>query len=713
MRAALSRRSLLKAGAAGGLAAGFLLGFRLPLARAAGEFEPNAFIRIAGDGGITLIMPQVEMGQGTYTSISMILAEELDADFARVAVEHAPPSDKLYGNPFFGIQVTGNSNSIRAFWDPLRKAGATARAMLVAAAAQEWKVDPATCRAAASQVFHDASGRNLAYGVLADIAGSITPPTDAPLKAVKDFTLIGKPLKRLDTPGKVNGSVVYGIDELPAGVKFAALTLSPVQGGKVVKVDDSKAKGLPGVRQVIVLDDVVAVVGDHTWAAKQGLAALDIAWDDGPNAAIGSAEVWAALRAASTQKGAVAKAEGDADKALGDGDRLDADYEMPFLAHAAMEPMNCVAHVTADGCELWIGTQVMTRVQSEVAKALGLPPEKVIVHQHLLGGGFGRRLEPDMAIISARIAQKVDNPLKVIWSREEDIRHDVYRPVYRDVMSASLKDGRINAWTHRVTGSAVIARWFPPAYSKDIDIDGVDSAADIPYGIPNLRVEFVRKEPGVVTTGFWRGVGPNNNVFAVESFIDELAHKAGKDPVAFRIAMLDKTPRLKAAVQMAAEKSGWGGALPPRAGRGIAAQVSFGSFIATVIEAEADADGEVKLRRIVSAVDTGIPVNPDTIVAQIQGGLVFGLTAALFGEITIDKGRVQQSNFHDYRMLRINEVPAIEVHLIESGERPGGIGEAGVNPCAPALANALFAATGIRLRRMPIDRDALAGRKPA
>jgi len=713
MRAALSRRSLLKAGAAGGLAAGFLLGFRLPLARAAGEFEPNAFIRIAGDGGITLIMPQVEMGQGTYTSISMILAEELDADFARVAVEHAPPSDKLYGNPFFGIQVTGNSNSIRAFWDPLRKAGATARAMLVAAAAQEWKVDPATCRAAASQVFHDASGRNLAYGVLADIAGSITPPTDAPLKAVKDFTLIGKPLKRLDTPGKVNGSVVYGIDELPAGVKFAALTLSPVQGGKVVKVDDSKAKGLPGVRQVIVLDDVVAVVGDHTWAAKQGLAALDIAWDDGPNAAIGSAEVWAALRAASTQKGAVAKAEGDADKALGDGDRLDADYEMPFLAHAAMEPMNCVAHVTADGCELWIGTQVMTRVQSEVAKALGLPPEKVIVHQHLLGGGFGRRLEPDMAIISARIAQKVDSPLKVIWSREEDIRHDVYRPVYRDVMSASLKDGRINAWTHRVTGSAVIARWFPPAYSKDIDIDGVDSAADIPYGIPNLRVEFVRKEPGVVTTGFWRGVGPNNNVFAVESFIDELAHKAGKDPVAFRIAMLDKTPRLKAAVQMAAEKSGWGGALPPRAGRGIAAQVSFGSFIATVIEAEADADGEVKLRRIVSAVDTGIPVNPDTIVAQIQGGLVFGLTAALFGEITIDKGRVQQSNFHDYRMLRINEVPAIEVHLIESGERPGGIGEAGVNPCAPALANALFAATGIRLRRMPIDRDALAGRKPA
>ncbi len=706
----LSRRTLLKAGAAGTL----VLGFHLPLARAAtGTFEPNAFIRIAGDGAVILVMPQVEMGQGTYTSISQILAEELDADWSRVTVEHAPPSDKLYGNPFFGIQVTGNSNSIRAFWDPLRKAGATARAMLVQAAAAGWQVEPATCRTAKSEVFHDASGRKLGYGELAAAAGTQAPPENPPLKAIKDFTLVSQPLKRLDTAGKVNGAVKYGIDALPPGVKFASLTLSPVQGGKVVKVDDSKAKTMPGVRQVVVLDDVVAVVADHTWAAKQGLAALEIEWDDGPNGKISSTDVWNDLRAASQTKGAVAKEAGDADKALGDGERLDAAYEMPFLAHATMEPMNCVVHVTADGCEVWIGTQVMTRVQGDVAKALNLPPEKVTVHQHLLGGGFGRRLEADMAVVAARIAQKVDTPLKVIWSREEDIRHDVYRPVYRDLISASLKDGKINGWTYRVTGSAVLARWFPPAYQKDIDIDGVDSAADIPYGIPNLRVEFVRKEPGVVTTGFWRGVGPNNNVFAIESFMDELAHKAGKDPVDFRIAHLDTTPRLKAAVQLVAQKSGWGEKLPARVGRGISAQVAFGSFISTVVEAEVDTNGEVKLRRIVSAVDTGVPVNPDTIIAQLQGGLVFSLTAALFGEITIKNGRVEQSNFHDYRMLRINEVPSIEVHVIPSEEHPGGIGETGATAGPPALGNALYAATGIRLRRLPIDRDVLAGKKPA
>ena len=708
--AGLSRRTLLKAGAAGTL----LLGFHLPLARGAtGSFEPNAFIRIAGDGTVTLIMPQCEMGQGVYTAVAQILAEELDADFARVALEHAPPSDKLYGNPFFGIQVTGNSNSIRAFWDPLRKTGATARAMLVQAAAAQWQVDPSTCRTEKSEVFHDPSGRKLGYGELVDAAATQTPPENPPLKAVKDFTLVSKPLKRLDTAGKVDGSVKYGIDALPPGVKFASVMLSPVLGGKVVKIDDSKAKAMPGVRQVVVLDDVVAVIGDHTWAAKQGLAALEIEWDDGPNAKISSADVWTALRAASETKGAIAKAEGDADKALGDGDRLDAAYEMPFLAHATMEPMNCVVHVTADACELWIGTQVMTRVQSEVAKALNLPPEKVTVNQHLLGGGFGRRLEPDMAVISARIAQKVEFPLKVTWSREEDIRHDVYRPIYRDVISASLKDGKINGWTYRVTGSAVLARWFPPAYQKDIDIDGVDGAADNPYAIPNLRVEFVRKEPDVVTTGFWRGVGPNNNVFATESFIDELAHKAGKDPVDFRVSMLDKTPRLKAAVQLVAQKSGWGEKLPARTGRGISAQVAFGSFISTVVEVEVDNAGEVKLRRITSAVDTGIPVNPDTIIAQLQGGLIFGLGAALFNEITIKNGRVEQSNFHDYRMLRINEVPKIEVHLIANEEHPGGIGETGATAGPPALCNALFAATGIRLRRLPVDRDILAGKKPA
>jgi len=709
-RTGLSRRQLLKGGTAGVL----VFGFRLPVARAApGDFSPNAFIRLAGDGKITLIMPQVEMGQGVYTAVAMILADEMDADFSQVTLEHAPPNDALYGNPTFGIQVTGNSNSIRAFWDPLRKAGATTRAMLVTAAALQWSVEPKSCRTGNSQVIHEQTGRTLSYGALAASAQQLAPPRDAVLKAVKDFTLIGKPLKRLDTPDKVNGNARYGIDAMPPGTKFATVALSPVFGGKVGHVDDSKANTVPGVRQVVVLDDLVAVVGDHMWAAKQGLAALAITWNEGVNATVDSQQIWSDLRRASEAKGVVAKETGDADKGLTEGDRLDAAYELPFLAHAPMEPMNCTVHLTPDVCELWIGTQVISRVQSAVAKTVGLPVDKVTVHQHLLGGGFGRRLEPDMAVVAARIAQKVDGPVKVVWTREEDVQHDIYRPIYRDLLSASLKDGKIVGWTHRIAGSAIIARWLPPAFQKGIDIDAVDSAVDIPYALPNLRVEYVRAEPPAVPTGFWRGVGPNNNVFAIESFMDELARKAGKDPVAFRLALLDTAPRLKAAVQLAAQKSGWGVALPARTGRGIAAQVAFGSFIATVCEVEVGQDGEVKIRRVVSAVDTGIAVNPDTIVAQLQGGIIFGLSAAMFGEITIAKGRVEQSNFHDYRVLRIDEVPNIEVHLIASEEHPGGIGETGTTAGPPALGNAIYAATGIRLRRLPIDRDVLAGRKQA
>jgi isoquinoline 1-oxidoreductase beta subunit len=710
-RPEISRRNILQASAAGVL----LYGFCLPLAQAATPtvFAPNAFIRISSDGTVTLVMPQAEMGQGTYTTIPMIMAEELDADFTKLTLEHAPPDEAHYANPMLFMQATGNSNSIRAFWKPLRTAGATARAMLVTAAAQQWGVDATSCTTANSQVIHAASSRKLGYGALAAAAARVTPPTNVPLKDPRDFTLIGKSLKRLDTPNKVNGKVIYGIDAMPPGVRFATLAASPVFGGKVAHVDDSKTKTIPGVRQVVVLDDLVAVVGDHMWAAKKGLDALSITWDDGPNANVDSAMIWEDIRKASTQKGIVAKATGDADKALGDGDKMEAAYEMPFLAHATMEPLAAVAHVTPEGCEMWIGTQILARVQSSVAKALDLPVGKVTVHQHLLGGGFGRKLEPDMAIKIARIAQKVDGPVKVVYTREEDIQHDIYRPVYRDLLAASLKDGRINGWTHRITGSAVMARFLPPAFQHGIDIDAVDSAVDIPYDIPNKRIEYVRREPPAVPTGFWRGVGPNNNVFAIESFIDELAHKLGKDPVAFRLDMLEGTPRLKSVVQQVAKLSGWGGALPARTGRGIAAQVAFASFIATVCEAEADENGEVKLRRIVSVVDTGIAVNPDTIVAQLQGGLIFSLTAALYGDITIAKGRVQQSNFNNYRMLRINEVPSIEVHVIKSGEAPGGIGETGSTAGPPSLGNALYAATGIRLRRMPIDRDVLAGRKQA
>jgi isoquinoline 1-oxidoreductase subunit beta len=716
---AVSRRALLT----GGLAGGFLLAFHLPLRALPvnepvqppdvtdGKFAPNAFIRIDEAGRTTLVMPQVEMGQGVYTSIPMILAEELDADLAQVTLEHAPPNDKLYGNPVFGLQVTGNSNSIRAFWKPLRNAGASARAMLVQAAAQEWQVEPASCTTSKGEVIHKESGRKLSYGALAVAAVGQTPPKDVALKEAKDFVYIGQPLKRLDTPDKVNGKAVYGIDAILPDMKFATLAACPVFGGKVGKVDDTAAKKIPGVQKVVVLDDMVAVVGDHMWAAKKGLEALKIDWDEGPNAKLSSADIWQDLRAASDKDGAVAKSTGDIAKGLAGGDKFEASFELPFLAHATMEPINATVHFKGDSCEIWTGTQIVSRVQSEAAKAAGLAVDKVIVNNHLLGGGFGRKLEPDMVVAAVRIAKQVDGPVKVVWTREEDIQHDVYRPVYRDTIVATLADGKIVGWKYKVAGSAILARWLPPAFQKGIDIDAVDAAVDMPYDIPNFHVEYVQAEPRAVPTGFWRGVGPNNNVFAVECAMDELARKAGKDPLDFRRSMLGKQPRFLAVLNLAAEKAGWGDALPARVGRGICVQPSFASFIATIVEAEIDQQGEVLLRRVTSVVDTGIAVNPDTIVAQIEGGLIFGLTAALYGEVTIDKGRVQQSNFHDYRMLRIDQTPKIEVHVVKSGEPPGGIGEAGTNAGPPALRNAIYAATGVALRRLPIDRTLIAGKK--
>ncbi len=714
-----SRRAFIK----GGIAGGFLLAFHLPVNGANepqqapdetnGKFAPNAFIRIDKTGKTTLVMPQVEMGQGVYTSIAMILAEELDADFSKVSLEHAPPNDKLYGNPVFGIQVTGNSNSIRAFWKPLRTAGATARAMLVQAAAKQWKVDPSTCAAGNGIVTHPATDRMLAYGALVDVAAKETPPKDPPVKDPKDFTLIGKPQKRLDTPGKVDGSVVYGIDAILPGMKFATIAAAPVLGGKVSKVDDSAAKKIPGVQKVIVLDDMVAVVGDHFWAAKSGLDALKITWDHGANASVSSDAIWKHLRDESAKDGVVAKSAGDVKKAFESGEKFHAVYELPFLAHATMEPMNCTVQIKPDGsCEMWLGTQVISRVQQTVAKLLGVAEDKVTVNNHLIGGGFGRRLEPDMALKAVRVAQQLNGePVKVVWSREEDMRHDVYRPIYRDEVAATLGDGKITGWKYKISGSSVLARWLPPAFQKGIDIDAIDCAVDLPYEFPNLEVQYVRVEPPALTTGFWRGVGPNNNVFAIESFIDEVAKKLGKDPIEFRKSMLDKGPRFKAVLDLVAQKSGWGQPLGERQGRGVCLQPAFASFIAPVVEGEVAEPGEVHLRRITRAVVTGIGGNPAPGVAQGQGGIIFGLTAALYGEVTVDAGRIQQSNFHNYRMLRIDQVPSIDVHLVQSGEAPGGIGEAGATAGPPALRNAIYAATGIPLRRLPIDRDVLAGRK--
>src|ERR1700720_3536328 len=441
----LSRRTLVT----GGLTTGFLFAFHLPLRAPVnepvqppdvteGKFAPNAFIRIDEAGHTTLMMPQVEMGQGVYTAVAMILADELDADLSQVSLEHAPPNDKLYGNPVFGLQVTGNSNSIRAWWKPLRVAGANARTMLVQAAARQWQVEPASCTTSNGEVTHKQSGRKLSYGALTSAASSQTPPKDVALKEPKDFVLIGKPLKRLDTPGKVNGKVVYGIDAMLPGMKFATVAACPVFGGTVATVDDSAARKIPGVQKIVVLDDMVAVVGDHMWAAKKGLDALVIDWNEGPNAHISSKDIWQALRAASEKDGAVAKSEGDIAKGLATGERLEASYELPFLAHAPMEPLNATVHVKPDSCDIWPGTQIMTRVQSEAAKAAGLPVEKVIVNNHLLGGGFGRKLEPDMVVSAVRIAKQVDGPVKVVWTREEDIQHDIYRPIYRDTIAATL-----------------------------------------------------------------------------------------------------------------------------------------------------------------------------------------------------------------------------------------------------------------------------------
>lgn len=704
----LSRRALLKAGAVGFL----LVSFRLPVAHAASDtFAPNAFIRVGDDDVVTLVMSQVEMGQGIYTTIAMLLADEMDADFNKVVLQHAPVG-KPYINPIFGVQATGGSSSVRAYWDPMRKAGAAARGMLVEAAAQQWGVDPSSCRTSNSEVIHDASNRKVTYGAIAAQAATMKPVADPKLKEAKDYTLIGKPVKRKDTPDKATGASKYGIDAMPPGVKFAAIAQCPVFGGKVGHVDDTKAKEIKGYRQFVAEGDFVATVADTTWAAFQSLDALDIQWDEGPNANVNSQQIWEALRAASKGTGAVAKEAGDVKSALADGTRYEGVYELPFLAHATMEPLNCTVHYTKDACEVWIGTQVLGRVQEDVAKAVGLPVEKVTAHNFYVGGGFGRRLDQDMAVRAARVAVHVDGPVKVTWKREEDIQHDVYRPVYHNTISASVKDGKIVGWSHRITGSAVIARWLPPAFKNGVDIDAVDAAVDQPYNFPNLKVEYIRAEPPAVPTGFWRGVGPNNNIFTIESFVDDVAFQQKADPVEFRLRHLDHNPRLKAALQLAAEKGNWGAPLSPRMGRGVSVQNAWGTFLATVCEAEVDESGEVRVHRLVTAVDTGVPINPDTIEAQIQGGMIFGLTAALFSEITIANGRVEQGNFNDYRMMRINETPKIEVHIIQSSEHPGGIGEPGTASAQAALVNALFSATGVRLTRLPVDRNALAGRKP-
>jgi len=710
----VSRREFVTVLAAAG--GGLLLGYRVEGApRAASTattaatspgFAPNAFIRIGPDGGITFIMPQAEMGQGVYTSLSMLLAEELEVAPEQIRLEHAPPDDKLYANQFFGEQLTGASSSVRAFYEPLRRAGATARAMLVAAAAASWNVDPASCRARKGVVTHTPTRRTLAYGVLASTAAALPVPDKVTLKDPKDFTLIGAALKRLDTPSKVNGTAQYGIDVRLPGMLIATVAASPVLGGKVAGIDEQKAKAVPGVRQIVRLDDAVAVVADHMWAAKQGLAALDIRWDDGPNAKLSTPDIVQGLAKAAETAGVPARKDGDPESALASAaKKVEAVYESPFLAHVTMEPMNCTVHVRKNSCEVWTGSQVLSRVRATAAETTGLPLEKVVVHNHLLGGGFGRRLEVDYVTQAVRIAKQVDAPVKVVWTREEDVQHDVYRSYYYDRMMAGLDPrGTPVAWTHRIVGPAIIARYLPQAFKDGKDIDAIDGAVQLLYDIPAIQIEHVRHEEPVLNTGFWRGVGVTHNNFVVESFIDELAAVSTQDPVAFRRALLGKSPRARAVLDLAAKEGRWGKPLPSGRGRGVALLYSdWNTYVAQVAEVEVTASGDVRVHRIVCAVDCGQIVNPDIVKAQIESGVVYGISGALWGEVTLKNGRVEQSNFHNYRVLRMNESPPIEVHLVRNGEAPGGIGEPGTAVTAAALGNAIYAATGKRLRKLPLQ----------
>src|SRR5712672_2604170 len=707
----LSRRSFLGTSAA--IGGGLMLSLTLPLGRSeaasSDSFAPNAFIRIGSDSQVVLTMPYVEMGQGTYTSIPMLIAEELDVSLKQVWLEHAPPNEKLYANPLLGVQATGNSNAMRGAWKPLREAGATARIMLVAAAAKRWGVDAKSCRTEDGEVIHVPTGRRLKYGEVVAEAAKMPLPGNVTLKSPGDFKLIGTRAKRLDAPEKVNGTALYGIDARPAGVKIATLAQSPVFGGRVKSVDDVAAKAVKGVRQVVILDDAVAVVADHMGAAKKGLAALKIEWEAGPHARLATDDIARELEQATLKSGAVAQNIGDVGKAMASAaTKVESTYQVPFLAHATMEPMNCTAHLRKDECEIWIGNQAVARVQAMAAKAAGLPPEKVIVHNHLIGGGFGRRLEADGAVRAVEIAKQVDGPVKVVWTREEDIQHDAYRPYWLDRISAGLDEqGRPVAWKNRYAGTSVIARWLPPGFKNGLDPDSTEGAIDLVYDFPNLHVEYARVEPKGIATGFWRSVGPSHNVFVVESFVDEMAAAAKQDPVAYRRALLGKNPRAKAVLDLVAEKSRWGQPLPKGRGRGVSLQVVFGSYLAQVAEVEVAKDGNVRVHRVVCAMDCGTVVNPDTVQAQLMSGITFGATAALYGEITLKNGRVEQTNFDTYQMIRMNEAPAIEVHIVKSTEPPGGMGETGTSGVVPAIANAIFAATGKRLRKMPADANVL------
>jgi isoquinoline 1-oxidoreductase beta subunit len=697
----------------------------LALADGHPAFAPNAFIRIDAEGPVRLVMPQVEMGQGIYTGACALLAEELDIGMDQIEIEHAPPSDALYGVAALGQQATGGSTSTRAQWGVLREAAAVARTMLVTAAANRWHVDPADCAVRRGVVSHDKSGRNLKFGALAAAAAALPVPAQVTLKDPAAFSLIGKPLRRVDSADKVTGATQFGIDARVPGMKIATVRGCPTFGGKLKAVHDERALKVPGFVQVLKLDNAVAVVGENFWAAKQGLDALDIEWDPGANANLTTANLVDGLAQASRNAPIIiGRKRGEKPAA---GRAIEALYQLPLLAHAPMEPLNATVHVSGDKCEIWVGTQVPTRCVAAAVKVTGLHESQIVVNNHYIGGGFGRRLEADSVEQAVAFAKQVSYPLKVIWTREQDIRHDIPRPMYYDRVAAVLgADGRPLWYEDHITGASVLARWAPPAMGKDgMDDDLIECAAETPYDIASMHVDWARFDmPAGLDIGWWRGVGPTHNLFVIESFMDELAQAAGKDPVEYRRALLGNNPRSRALLDLAARKIGWvsgalpgtaspgtaspGDASPMRVGRGVAMGAPFGSRICVIMEVQVSPQGTVRVRRAVAALDCGIAVNPSSVEAQVQGGLIFGLSAALYSGITLKNGAVEQSNFHDYRILRINEAPLVEVYRIQNNEPPGGLGEVGTAIAAPALANAIFAATGVRLRELPVDSKRLA-----
>jgi isoquinoline 1-oxidoreductase subunit beta len=710
--ARMQRREFLKAGAAlgGGLLISLYVPEFVPAARAADSaVKPvalNAFVRIGSDESVTVISNHSEMGQGIYTSLPMLLNEELEADWARVRVESSPV-EAVYNHTVFGLMMTGGSTTTNSEYDRFRKMGAMARIMLITAAAQSWNVDPQTCHAAKGYVIHTPSGRRASYGSLADAASRIAPPKDIPLKDPKDFTLVGKPVRRLDTPSKTNGTAQFGLDVYIPGMLTAVVARAPVFGGKVISFNADAAKAIPGVVNVVQVPSGVAVIARGFWPAKLGREKLEINWDDGPGAAISTIAMRENFSALSKTPGAVARKTGDTAAALASAAKtITAEYEVPYLAHCMMEPLNTVVDLHEDRCEIWTGTQFQTGDRAAAAKVAGLKPEQVTLHTTLLGGGFGRRANPacDFVTEATEVAKAAKVPVKVVWTREDDIRGGWYRPMWYDHFTAGLDaSGNPVAWTHTIVGQSIMTGTMFEAYGvKDgIDSASVEGAADILYGIPNLRVEL-HTPKNEVPVQWWRSVGHSHTGFSVEAFLDEVAHAGGKDPYQLRRTLLAGQPRMLAVLDLAAQKANWGSALPAGRARGIATHFSFDSYVAQVAEVSVEQDGTVHVHRVVAAVDCGQTVNPDTVQAQLEGGIIFGLTAALKTEITLQKGRVQQSNFNDYPMLRMFESPVIEVFIVPSSEHPTGVGEPGVPPVAPAVANAIFAATGKRVRRLPI-----------